>query len=71
MKRILKYWIKRRDNPQLGVYYVPMGQMTRTAAMEHENTRYGDNIMLEYDTQERYKQRIEYLKTIHAKIIIT
>lgn len=58
----LKFWIKERHNPQLGVYFTPMGQMTIKAARNIENTLYGYNIMRSFDTEETYKAEIAYLK---------
>lgn len=58
MKRQLKWWIKERHNPQLGVYYVAMGQMSKAEARTHESTVYGSNVMLPYDTEEAYKEAL-------------
>lgn len=64
MKKSLKFWIKERNNPHLTRYYVAMGQMTKKAALKHEDTLYGENIMLEFDTVELYWHRISHLRTL-------
>ena len=61
-KRSLKYWLKERHNPQTGVYYVKMGQMTKKAAKEYEDTLYGYNIMQPFDTEQQYIERISDLE---------
>lgn len=56
------YFIKERHNPQLGVYYVAEGQMTKKAAKSAEdNCVYGSVNMLEYKTETEYKDAIELL----------
>ena len=58
-----RYWIKERHNPQLGRYYVPMGQLTNMESMKHEKTTpYGTNIMLPYDSERAYLDAIAVLK---------
>lgn len=70
MKRTKSYWIKERYNPQLGTYYVPEGQLSKTAARKAENTLYGSNTMHEYATEEEYNKAIADLKArglnVHA-----
>lgn len=56
------YWIKERHNPQLGTYYVPEGQLSKTAARKAEETLYGYNVMLEYATEAEYNDAIADLK---------
>lgn len=56
------YWIKERHNPQLGIYYVGLGQMSRTAARKHERPMYGDNVMIQCDTLAEYQAKLEQLK---------
>ncbi len=60
-KRVKKFYIKERDNPQLGVYYVPMGQMSKSAAKRYENTLYGSNEMIPYDTEAEYNEALRKL----------
>jgi hypothetical protein len=57
-----KFWIKERYNPQLGVYYVPCGQLSKAAAKRKEHALYGDNIMLEFDTEDEYNAKVEELR---------
>lgn len=59
--RAYPYWIKERHNPQLGTYYVAMGQMSKTAAKKHENAIHGDNVMHRFDTEAEYLKRGEEL----------
>lgn len=55
MKSQLLYYIKERHNPQLGVYFIACGQMTKKAAKAAENAIYGYNVMRSFDTQEEYE----------------
>jgi hypothetical protein len=63
-----KWYIKERHNPQLGVYYVPMGQRTNTEAKKYEKAGYGDNYMLPFESQYEYDMKIQELKTQGAKV---
>jgi len=56
------WWIKQRYNPQLGMYYVPMGQMSVAAAKRQEKALYGSNVMLRFDTEDKYKQAVQKYK---------
>lgn len=56
------WWICERRNPQLGVYYIGYGQMSKTAAKEHEKPGYGRNTMHQYPNEEAYKARLADLK---------
>jgi len=59
----MKYWIKQRENPQLGTYYVPCGQMSHKAAKQKERgSIYGSNLMLLFNSQAEYNAEIEALK---------
>ncbi len=60
---VKSFWIKERYNPQLGTYYIPCGQLSKTAAKKHERALYGDNTMHEYRTESEYKQAIDGLKS--------
>lgn len=62
------FWIKQRNNPQLGTYYVAMGRMSKTAAKGHGKSIYGSNKMLEFATEAEYKAKIEQLKSEDARI---
>lgn len=58
------WWIKQRRNPQLGVYYVGMGQMSKTAAMKWEKgILYGSNMMLRFETETEYLKKLKELKS--------
>lgn len=48
----MKYYIKERHNPQIGIYYVAMGPMSVKEAQSRENTLYGNNIMRGYGLKE-------------------
>ena len=63
-----KFWIRERDNPQLGVYYVGQGQMSKTAAMKYEQSLYGSNRMLPFDTETEYRAKLAQLQKEGAKI---
>ena len=56
------YWIKERHNPQLGIYYVPCGQMSKAEAKKHESSLYGANVMFSFATEEEYNTEIDALK---------
>lgn len=62
------FWIKERRNPQLGTYYVPCGQLSRTAAHKETRTLYGANIMHEYPDETSYRAKIEELKKRGEKV---
>lgn len=62
MARVKRYWIKERHNPQLGIYYVACGQLSKTEAKRAESPLYGDNYMLSYDTEEAYLARLAELR---------
>lgn len=57
-----KYYIKERDNPQLGTYYVAVGKMSKKEAKKSESSLYGTNTMHAYDTLEEYTKAIEELE---------
>jgi len=64
-----KWYIKERHNPQLGVYYVAKGQLTKKEAKEYENAKYGENTMLSFETQAEYDAKIRALKVQGARFI--
>ena len=66
--RKLSYWIKERDNPQLGIYYVACGQMTVKFAKACERPLYGFNYMRKYPTRESYEQALAALRTAGEKV---
>ena len=63
-----QYWIKERHNPQLGIYYIACGQLSKSAAMRMEDTLYGFNVMYPYDTEEEYQDRLKALRNLGNKI---
>lgn len=62
------FWIKKRDNPQLGTYYILCGQLSKTAARKQEKALYGHNTMHEYQTEQEYNKAIEELKASGASV---
>jgi hypothetical protein len=61
-KRIKPWWIKERDNPQLGTYWVACGQLSKTDAMKMESCLYGMNFMHRFDTEADYEGKLAELK---------
>lgn len=49
------WYIKERHSPQLGKYYIPLGQLDRETALALKRTDNGVNFMLEYPTEAEYK----------------
>jgi hypothetical protein len=69
MKRQFKYWIKERHNPQLGVYYVASGQMSKAAAKRIEDgSLYGSDYMIDFDTKEEYEAKLHELRESGEKV---
>jgi len=65
----MKYYIKERHNPQFGKpYYVPLGKISKAAALRHEKAAYGSNNVIEYDTLEDYNTAIETLTKLGFKV---
>ena len=64
----LKYWIKQRYNPQLGTYYITMGQLTAKDAKAHEKTIFGHNTMHRFDSHEKYQDEIEKLQAAGERV---
>lgn len=51
------FWIKERENPQLGTYFVAMGQISMKTAHAYETgTLYGFNTMHRFATKEAYEK---------------
>ena len=63
-----KYYIRERDNPQLGTYFIAMGQLSKTAAKKYENALYGSNTMHSFDTAEAYAKRLQELNDKGEKV---
>lgn len=62
------YWIKERHNPQLGTYYVGMGQLSKAAAKRYEAPLYGDNVMHRFDSEADYNKRLAALRQSGASV---
>lgn len=62
------FWIKERHNPQLGVYYVACGQMSKMEAKKHETSLYGSNVMHSFATKEEYDTEILALKAAGDRV---
>lgn len=63
------YWIRERQNPQLGTYFVAEGQMSKTAAKRYETgSLYGGNVMHRYENEIKYINAIEKLKKAGERI---
>ena len=63
-----KWYIKERHNPQLGIYYCLLNQLTKKEAKEYEKSIYGDNYILSFDTKEEYENKIKELEKNKEKI---
>lgn len=57
-----KFYIKERDNFQAAVYYVPLGQLSKTEAKRKEKTLAGENTIHEYETEAEYNKALEDLR---------
>lgn len=67
-KRTKGFYIIERHNPQLGVYYILVGQITKKEALEYEDTLYGSAIMLRFETKEEYNAKISELRNSGEKV---
>ena len=65
----MKYYIKERHNPQIGVYYSPQGQLSKAEAKRFERPVYGDNIMHAFSTEAEYKARIAELQAKGDRVV--
>ncbi len=68
MKYPKKWYIKQRDNPQLGTYYVACGQLSKAAARRQEGSLYGFNLMRPYETYQQYEKALADLKANGERI---
>ncbi len=64
----MKFWIKERENPQLGTYFVLCGKLSKKDAKAREGSIYGFNTMHSFDTEDAYKSRIAELKKAGERI---
>jgi len=62
------YWIKERDNPQTGIYYVACGNLSLIEAKRSENAIYGYNIMHRFDSEDKYDAELNRLRESGEKI---
>lgn len=56
----MKYYIKARHNPQLGVRYTALGRMKAAEAKKKERVLYGVNIVTGY-TKDEYLEKCKEL----------
>ncbi len=64
----MKFWIKERHNPQLGIYYVRCGALTKKEAKAREKSLYGENLMHSFDTYQDYCAKLAELKKAGERI---
>lgn len=58
-----QFYIKERHNPQFKQpYYVACGQLSKKEAKAAENTIYGYNNMIAFQSKEEYEKAIEKYK---------
>jgi hypothetical protein len=57
----LKWWIKERHNPQIGVYYVGLGQLSEKEAKRYKCNAYGTNTLLSFESEEEYLAKLQQL----------
>lgn len=62
------WWIKERSNPQLGTYFVAMGNIPLKEAIQHEKSLYGHNTMHRYKSKNEYDGRLAELKQSGEKV---
>lgn len=58
----MKYVIKERHNPQLGVYFVAMGCISNARAKGRGKCLYGSDIMHAFDTRKEYELELQRLR---------
>lgn len=59
----MKYYIIERHNPQLKQpYYMAKGKISKKNAKEWNNTIYGTNVLLTFDTEQEYNDKLTELK---------
>lgn len=68
-KRVKLWYICERHNPQLGVYYIREGQLSKTRAKAKERTIYGSNFMHGFSTVEEYEAKIKELESRGERIL--
>lgn len=55
MKKTKRWYIKERHNPQTGVYFIRLGQLSRREAKANESALYGYNIIRAFDSAQEYE----------------
>ena len=66
-----KFYIGRRDNPQLPrPYFIAYNQLTKIEAKKKENCSYGSMSLTSYESIEEYNIEIEKLKKAGLKVSI-
>ena len=64
-----KYWyIKERHNPQIGVYYIALGNISQQEAKKQEGSIYGDNYIHRFNSEKEYNDRLDELNKEGHKI---
>lgn len=65
----MKYYIKKRTNPQLGTYYIPYGKQSAAKAKAVEDrTLYGHNEMLPFATESEYNAKLDELRKAGERV---
>lgn len=62
------YWIKERQNPQLGTYFILCGQMSVKSAHAQTSSLYGTNTMRRFDTEAAYHAEVENLRKAGERV---
>lgn len=71
MPRKVPFWIKERHNPQLGIYYVPLGKMSKAKAKRYESASYGQNVMIRCEDKADQDKKIAELIAAGQKVQTT
>lgn len=57
-----KWYLKERHNPQFkNPYYVKLGKMSRVKAAKHTKPAYGTNILIPFDSEDLYNEKVSSL----------
>lgn len=57
-----KFWyIKERVNPQLGTYYIALGNISVKEAKQKEKSLYGDNYIHKFNNEKEYNDKLDEL----------
>ena len=63
MKQNKKFYIGRRDNPQLSKpYYKAYGKLSKKEIEDKENCLYGSMTLISYETEIEYNNKLNELK---------